>query len=381
MTAPRPTHHAPRPTPIPTPHSPSLTLAVILCTKDRPQELARCLASLAAQTRPADEILIVDASERTMDDAERTMDDGRWTMDDAERTMDDGRWTMDAADDGRLPSPISPLPSPISPLPSPLSPLPSLLSPLPSPLSHLSSPPGLPRQRNLGLQRTGADVIAFFDDDVELEPGYLAALLAVYERRWGQGIGGVMGSDLGWQQSSGPAHWLKRLFGLTHVRATGDRVRVSGALGVGWVARPAVEIPVEAMPGFCMSYRRGALDALHLRFDEALGGYADGEDVDVSYRLGQRCPLWQTPDARLLHHRTRTGRADLRRRFYTRTRNDRYLHRKLLPQTARNRLAWWWGAAGRLLLAAGVSLSRRTPGPLRGVLQALLAADDAPAAP
>lgn len=231
------------------------------------------------------------------------------------------------------------------------------------------------------MQRTGADVIAFFDDDVELEPGYLAALLAVYERRWGQGIGGVMGSDLGWQQSSGPAHWLKRLFGLTHVRATGDRVRVSGALGVGWVARPAVEIPVEAMPGFCMSYRRGALDALPLRFDEALGGYADGEDVDVSYRLGQRCPLWQTPDARLLHHRTRTGRADLRRRFYTRTRNDRYLHRKLLPQTARNRLAWWWGAAGRLLLAAGVSLSRRTPGPLRGVLQALLAADDAPAAP
>lgn len=241
-------------------------------------------------------------------------------------------------------------------------------------IQYLLSPPGLPRQRNLGLRRTQADVVAFFDDDVELAPTYLAALMAVYERRWEEGIGGVMGSDPGWRQSSEGAHWLKRLFGLTHVRATGRAVKVSKALGVAWVACPPCEIEVEVMPGFCMSYRRAALLALAGDgpvFDEALGGYADGEDVDVSYRLSRRFPLWQTPAARLVHHRTRAGRANLRRRFYTRTRNERHLHRKLLPQRLPYRLAWWWAMLGRLLLAASVSLRRRTAAPLLGVLEAI----------
>ncbi|MCO6450547.1 MAG: glycosyltransferase family 2 protein [Caldilineales bacterium] len=298
---------------------PSPTLAIILCTKDRPADLARCLASIARQTRPPDEVVIVDASEQTMGDE-------RWTMADSDPSS-----TFN-------------------------------LQP-----STFHSPPGLPRQRNLGLRHVQSDIVAFFDDDVELAPDYLAELLAVYERR--ADAGGVMGSCPEWRQSSGGAPRLKRLFGLTSVAATGEAVRVSKALGVGWVALPAREIPAEALVGFCMSFRRAAIEGMW--FDENLGGYADGEDVDFSLRAGRKSSLWQTPNARLQHHKSRSGRATLRRRFFTRTRNEKYLHRKLLPRTVPYRLAWWWGAMGRILLALSVSLSQRSAGPLLGTIDGL----------
>jgi GT2 family glycosyltransferase len=144
-------------------------------------------------------------------------------------------------------------------------------------------------------------------------------------------------------------------------------------MGVSWVAEPRHEIPVEAMPGFCMSYRREALAEADIWFDEALGGYADGEDVDVSVRVGRRYPLWQTPKARLVHHRSRAGRATMQRRFFTRTRNEHYLQRKLFPPTLRTRLAWWWGAGGRVLVAALVGLRQGSVAPLRGTLAGLFA--------
>ena len=36
------------------------TISVVICTRDRPQELERCLRSLAAQTEPAEELIVVD---------------------------------------------------------------------------------------------------------------------------------------------------------------------------------------------------------------------------------------------------------------------------------------------------------------------------------
>ena len=309
-----------------------LTLAVILCTRNRPDDLARCLDSLAVQTRPADEVWVIDASDAP----------------------------VDAGPTGQRPVNVGATGPPVSDSP-----------PAPSSLHIIHTTPGLPSQRNLGLRRTQTDVVAFFDDDVELEPDYLAALMAAYERHWAAGVGGICGSTPGWRQSSEGAAWLKQVFGLTHVLASGDSTRVLRSLGVIWIAQCLCEIPGAALPGHCMSFRRTALADAGIWFDESLGGYADGEDVDVSLRLGRLHPLFQIPGARLVHHRSRAERAHLRRRFMTRTRNERYLHRKLMAPTLRNRLAFAWSTLGRLIIAASVALKHRTPAPVQGVIEGL----------
>ena len=50
------------PLPPPDPPTPPVALpcSLVICTRDRPDDLARCLASLGAQSRPPDEVIVVD---------------------------------------------------------------------------------------------------------------------------------------------------------------------------------------------------------------------------------------------------------------------------------------------------------------------------------
>ena len=106
-----------------------MTSSVIVCTRNRPDDLAACLASLAAQTRPPDELVVVDAS----DDERNARCIETWA---AARALPAARVVRTA--------------------------------------------PGLTRQRNIGVAHARGDVLTFLDDDVVLEPGYLAAIAAVY---------------------------------------------------------------------------------------------------------------------------------------------------------------------------------------------------------
>jgi GT2 family glycosyltransferase len=92
------------------------TLAVAVCTRDRPQQLARTLEALRRERTPEIELLVVDQSARPLAGA------------DGVRVLADG---------GR----------------------------------------GLSRARNLALRATSAPWLAFVDDDCRPEPGWGAALL------------------------------------------------------------------------------------------------------------------------------------------------------------------------------------------------------------
>lgn len=55
----------------------------------------------------------------------------------------------------------------------------------------ISDRPGLSHARNLGIQNTRGDIIAFLDDDAEVAPGYLDALMEGFDRmESAQAIGG-----------------------------------------------------------------------------------------------------------------------------------------------------------------------------------------------
>ena len=61
----------------------------------------------------------------------------------------------------------------------------------PTPLRLITSPPGLPRQRNIGLKEVSAPVVFFPDDDLLVAPGALQAMLRIYDRDIDGTIGGV----------------------------------------------------------------------------------------------------------------------------------------------------------------------------------------------
>jgi glycosyltransferase involved in cell wall biosynthesis len=98
------------------------TLALAICTVDRPTSLSRSLASAALQRRPPDEIIVVDASS------------------------------------AGGPAAIPDRPG----------------------VRVLTGEPWLTRQRNVALDACTSELVVFVDDDTELDPGYLEEIEAAF---------------------------------------------------------------------------------------------------------------------------------------------------------------------------------------------------------
>lgn len=70
--------------------------------------------------------------------------------------------------------------------------LPSYLSPAGDRIRYIHLPePNLPAARNAGIRAAKGDIILFVDDDVRIEPDYLAAHMRNYEDPT---VGGAMGA-------------------------------------------------------------------------------------------------------------------------------------------------------------------------------------------
>ena len=275
-----------------------LRLSLIICTKDREAILRQTLATVFQQTHLPDEIIIVD--------------DG---------ALDQGQIT-------------------------------GLIQQHQIPCHYVrKATPGLAASRNLGIQHAQGDLILFLDDDVLLEPGYIAAMLDLFDTDPAGQIGGATGT-LQIDYAAGVRAFL-RFFCLDGT--TPGMILPSGSgilVRQGEITRT---MPVQWLSGCNMIYRRQVFADFH--FDQRLGSYGWGEDRDFSYRVGQRYRLMATPDARLIHLKEPSGRIDNRRMGFMET---NYLYRffaKNMPKRLINWVALSWAILGimlrNLLLAAG----------------------------
>jgi|GEM_PF-167247 len=285
--------------------------SVIICTKDRPDDLRAALRSLAAQTLPPDEVLVVDAgSDPALDDA----------------LIEELREAF--------------------------------------PLRHLRAAPGLTKQRNLGIRESTGDILFFFDDDVALEPDYLRAVVETFTGD-AEGKIGAVGGRITNAVTAGPLgrgeplrRFIRRLFLLSDL---GDgRLKTSG-----FPAQPhklAEGRRIECLSGCGMAFRRAVFDLT--QFDEALSGYSYMEDVDISQQvLKQGYAIRYQPAARLAHNvspRARQTGAHVSRML---VRNYDYLFRKHWNTGLLRRLAFRWALFG-LLVDAVIS---RDPNRVRGI--------------
>jgi succinoglycan biosynthesis protein ExoA len=288
----------------------SESISVVICTKDRHAILGDCLASLARQTRLPEEVLIVDASATP-----------------AEAQAETFRRAVGERCSTRL----------------------------------LRAEPGLTRQRNRGIDATSGSIVLFLDDDVVLEPEYVAEILAVYERDTEHTVGGVGGAIVPdpTPEQSCFHRGFARLF-LLPSYGTGQ-VKRSGH--PEFLFNPSEETRVGFLSGCNMSYRREAIGGE--RFDERLSGYALGEDLEFSYRLSRHRRLKLTPRARLDHREVGGGRPDHRRRNEA----SAFHHYQFFREhVARGRLDWLvfaWAGLGRVLWI----LRHPGNGRLAGILQ------------
>jgi GT2 family glycosyltransferase len=154
----------PEPAPGPAP-SPTATVAV--CTRDRPEDLARCLAAIARLRDDGQEVLVVDSASST----------------DGARRVSEGYPRVRYVREDR---------------------------------------PGLDVARNRAIREARGDVLAFCDDDAAPDPGWLRALLPAFRD---PAVAGVTGLTMPVELETAAQEWFERAspFGRGFARRVFDR--------------------------------------------------------------------------------------------------------------------------------------------------------------
>lgn len=200
------------------------TISVVICTRERPAQLAHCLASLAALSRPPDEILVVDNAPRT------------------QATRD-------------------------------------LVCQMPGVRYVCEDRPGLSVARNTGIRHCRGDLIVFTDDDVMVHRDWLVRMEEAFADANVMAVTGmVLPAELEteaqviFETELGHFGW-----GYRAKRFDGEFFRATQGLGA-----PVWRIGA----GANMAFRRAIFDQVG-EFDERLGAGASGcsEDSEMWYRI------------------------------------------------------------------------------------------------
>ena len=219
--------------------------SVVICTRDRPEQLARCLRRVGQQDYPRFEVLVVDNAPAT----------------------EEARALAGAGLDQ-------------------------------VPLRYVREPrPGLSWARNAGAAAATGEIIAYLDDDDEPDPHWLAGLAAGFSR--GGDIGCVSGIVLPARLDTAAQEWFEELGG--HSKGRGFSPAIFAASGP---QSPLFPLPPFGV-GANMAFRREALAAIGA-FDVALGAGTParaGEDtLALTMLLLAGYRIAYEPAALMRHH-------------------------------------------------------------------------------
>jgi GT2 family glycosyltransferase len=234
---------------------------------------------------------------------------------------------------------------------------------------------GLTRQRNFAAGLVTTDLVAFFDDDIVLERDCLLEMERAH-RELGEEVAGVaaLTRNLGRPRRR---LWRLRL-----------RLHMVGSLRAGSYQRSGMSIPWtfllpteewvdgDWLPGGATMWRTAVVR--QVGFWEAMGGYAQGEDLDFSLRARRRGRLILAGSARVQHLHEFSGRPDPFRMGYMAIHNRFQIHRRGLADRSFRDVAWFvytW-TLDSLLLARHLVIPKRVPATLREIAGRAKAAAD-----
>jgi GT2 family glycosyltransferase len=233
----------------------SASMSVIVCTRNRPEQLARCLRSLQNLSQPPQEIIVVDNA--PSDDATR-----------------------------------------------------QLVAQMPGIQYVLEPRPGLSVARNTGIHHSTGDIIAFTDDDVIVHPDWSARLQQGFENPKVMAVTGlVLPGEL---ETEAQVLFEKNFGGFSQ----GYRVLTFDSQFFQEMKHRGV--PVWRIgAGANMAFRRKAFELVG-DFDERLGAGASGcsEDSEFWYRILAEGWLCRYEPASVVYHYHRSDLDSLKQQMY-----------------------------------------------------------------
>ena len=235
---------------------PAQPISAIIATVGRPELLKLCLDSLARQTVPVSEVLVVHCG----DDAE------------TRAVTIDPRWCK-AGMHVRY-------------------------------FYHRER--NCAQQRNFGIQRSEYDNLLLVDDDVEVDPHWAEEL---FKPIWNDSsVGATMGRLVNQPMASPTLFWrIYRMILHGRIKGFAPGRLIGAVLPNGFPTTAEQPIICEWIAGGASALRREAFESVG-GFASFFEGSSPGEDLDLGYRLSRHWKMYYVPSARCVHHQAPNGR-------------------------------------------------------------------------
>lgn len=215
---------------------------------------------------------------------------------------------------------------------------------------YKKSKPGLTVQRNEGVKYAGGDIVYFFDDDIVLYNNFLKEMTCTFESNpeYYAGMGKIV-DESRIKIKAKIINSIKRLL-LQQSYGDGKFFR-SGFAKLPHRSEKFLE--TEVLSGGLTGYRREVFS--EFSFDEVLAGYSYMEDDDYSKRISEKYKLFFNPAAKCLHLHGQGGRYDMVSNRKMLMVNFRYLFFKnIYKKKALNLLCHYWAIIGLIFMAGNI---------------------------
>ena len=295
-----------------------MQLSVIIPTKNRKEDLLITLRSIIQQSRPPEEIIIVDQSQEACKDEilELFASSGN-------KSNLMYLWERDISGAGAA--------------------------------------------RDAGFKRSSGEIVFFVDDDVTLEKDCIENLLHSYETN--PHLGGIGGVD------TERANWsLLWLLGKSLFTCGPFSLKKDGWFFTGWIPhyfhkRLTSPYPSRWLVEGIMSFKRHLV--AEIGFDKQLTGHVFVHGIDFNYRASQKYPLAIDPKVKGYHRGGMVALYDMKGDHHKRVSGEWYFFGKNIKKTPLNCLFFAWRLFGSLLVALLISIHHGSVDPLRGFLSGM----------
>lgn len=224
---------------------------------------------------------------------------------------------------------------------------------LPFDLIYVSSPAGLTRQRNVGIDISSKDFVFFLDDDCIPLGGYFAEIHRVFKEDTRGEIGAACGLAVNEMDRPVSLRWRLRLALRLVPRIEPGIYHPSGTSVPRSLIKPFSGVRrTDTLSGCAMAFRRKVLD--RHRFSEFFYGYSQGEDLEMSLRVGRENTLVWCGDARVIHNHAPGGRPTSFRKGLMEVRNRHFIwSRHARELRFADRVRFWLDMAFLILMDLG----------------------------
>ena len=302
-------------------------ISVVIPTKNRMEDITRCLESISAQTRLPDELVVVDSSD-----------------------TEELRSWLDSFCRSRFPVPLN-------------------LN-----FKYIHAKVGLTKARNTGLDNSTKDIVIYVDDDVVLDKDCIKEIVHVFDSDSEKKVGIVFCPSI---KPVAKNNFIKKIFHfatlifftLFFLGGPGNKGKFLASSNYTYIRDNSGGdkiIKVDTPTADIYAFRRKVCN--EFKWDEELPGGFYGDDIDLSYRVSRKYQNIYNPRAKMTHKLSR-GMSNKYIRARMRMEFQYYFFMKNFPQSFKHKFAFWWSILGLLLSSAIGMILHRDSSSFRGHLK------------